>query len=169
MAQAATFNADVTINGALTCQTFNTGAVITNSMIGAGGTGLGIAASKLEHQFQATVAQAYATTIATFRQSIHLVRGATGTLISFACYLSQACIGDSTVSVQLKKNGSNVLSAALTFSSADAAFALKSTTSFTSTALAVGDYLEVDVTATVGTGTLGKGFFAELNSREDAA
>lgn len=156
---------DLLVTGTLTCRALGVNtATITNAMVHATAD---VDASKLEHQYQHVVADAYATSATSYRKLIHDVRGATGTLLEFRCRASQANVGDSTVTIQLKKNGSNILSASVSFSSADAAFALKTGT-FTSTALVADDYLEVDITATVGTGTLAKGMIISLALREDA-
>ena len=79
-----------------------------------------------------------------------------------------ACVGAATITIQVKKNGTNILSASLVIDNANAAFAFESAAGFTSTALVANDVLEVDITAAAGGGTLGQGLFCELVTKEDA-
>jgi hypothetical protein len=72
------------------------------------------------------------------------------------------------VTVQLKKNGANVLASAIVLDSGNAAFAGEAAPGFTGTNYVAGDVFEVDVTAAANTGTLGQGLFAALSVREDA-
>lgn len=67
-----------------------------------------------------------------------------------------ANIGDSTVTVDIQKNGTSILSTLMSFSSTDAAHASKTGVMKTDTTVDViaGDNLQFIVNATVGTGTL---------------
>jgi hypothetical protein len=126
-----------------------------------------VQASKLQQQFQPQIADNYATTTASFRRVIHRVRGATGTLQAFRAGNTTICVGAATISIQLKKNGANILSSALVLDSTNTNYVAEAAAGFTSASVVTGDLLEIDVTATAGGGTLGSGFFAALEIRED--
>ena len=127
-----------------------------------------IDATKLKHQHRAISQQESDTTAAAEDRIIHVVRGTTGTLKEFKAGVVVACVGDSTITVDLHKNGVSVLTAAISIDSGDAAYALVEGT-IDSDSVVVGDVLEVVVTVTAGTGTLGKGVFAYLDLHEDAS
>lgn len=126
----------------------------------------GIDATKLEHQFALTYAQANAAA-ADETRVIHCAYGATGTIVSFEAGSIAACVGDSTVTVDLKKNGTTVLSAVITLDSTNTARVAEAATISTASYVD-GDVLEVIVDATIGTGTLATGLFATAILREDA-
>lgn len=126
-----------------------------------------IAADKLQHQLQPCYVTGSATTAAAATQAVHVVRGVSGTLVGFDLGSIVANIGDSTVTVDLKRNGTSLLTAAVTLTSAHAAREVVAATLLT-TALAADDVLEVVVTVSAGTGTLAKGVFARVTLREDA-
>jgi hypothetical protein len=69
--------------------------------------------------------------------------------------------------VDLKKNGTTVLSGLPTLTNADAAFAFDLGT-FSSTPYVADDVFTIVVTATVGGGTVGQGLTAQLITREAA-
>jgi hypothetical protein len=156
----------VYVNGALTSKTFTPPAgSVSNSHVAASAD---IDATKLEHQHVRSYAQEGSTLAATERRVLHVVRGATGTVVEFLATLRVAAIGDSTVTVNLLKNGTTILTANISLDSGDAAYSISSAAGYTSTSLVQGDVLEVSITATAGTGTLPKGITAELVVREDA-
>lgn len=158
---------DVHIAGALSCQTLvpSSGSVGNSSVAASAG----ISASKLQKRTYAHYEQVHGTAATTQRIFIHRVKGATGVINSFKCGSSVLNIGAATISVQLKKNGSNILSAATVLDTSNTAFIAEDAAGFTSTALVAGDVLEVDITATAGGGTLGQGFFCVAEIDEDAA
>jgi len=128
----------------------------------------GVDASKLEHQHQITLAQDNGAASAAQTRVVHVVYGATGTLLAFQAGCETACIGDSTIDVDLHVNGSSVLSAAIELSSSESAYELVEGT-ISSADLTADDVIEIVITVTAGTGTLGEGVFANLVLREDAA
>jgi len=91
---------------------------------------------------------------------IHVAR-ASGTIQGFRAGAVGPCTGDSTVDVDLTKNGTTVLSAAIQLDNTQAAYVLVEGT-IGSPAIVAGDVLEVSFDATVGTGTLATGVFAQL-------
>ncbi len=137
------------------------GGTITDSMVSASAA---IAASKMTHEHVRAYGQPN-TTATTERKVIHVCKGA-GTLLSFKAASIVACIGAATISVQLRKNGTNILTGALVLDNANTAYVLEDNPGFTTTSLAAGDALELDATATAGGGTLGTGFYVIISTVE---
>jgi hypothetical protein len=136
---------------------------ITNAKVVAGA---GIVAEKLEHQHRKTFAQPN-TTAAAETRAVHLVYGATGNIVAFEAGSIAACTGNATITVDLKKNGTSILTAPVTLDSANTARVAEAA-SVATPELADGDLLEVVVAVNAGTGALGTGVFAELVVHEDA-
>lgn len=158
---------DLAVTGNISCRTFTPPAgSITNAAVVASA---GIDATKLEHRYRPEYVQPYGSAGTSVRQAVHQVIGATATINSVRAMLSVAPIGAATHVIQIKKNGSNILSTAITLDSGNTAFIDETDTGFTSAALVAGDVLEVDVTATAGGGTLGQGLHVMLDIDEDAA
>lgn len=126
-----------------------------------------IAASKLQRSFPITVSQAGTAVSAT-----HLVRfckGTTGTIKHVTVSNITACAGSSEVTVDVKKNGTTVLSAVVTLDSSTAAYSENEGT-ITVPALADGDYLTIHITATQsGTDALATGVLVQIDIDEDYA
>ncbi len=76
------------------------------------------------------------------------------------------CVGDATITVDLKVNGVSVLTAAITLDNGQSARELVAGTIDTDS-LSADDVIEVAVTVNAGTGTLGKGVFAYVDLHED--
>lgn len=127
-----------------------------------------IAATKLQHEHHRTYAQESGTAAADETRVVHVVRGATATLVGVAAGAVGPAIGDATVSVDLKKNGVSMLTAPIELSSSQSAYELVAG-AFASGALVQGDVLEVEITGTAGTGTLPDGVFCCLVVREAPA
>jgi hypothetical protein len=164
MARGAKVTGDLSVTGTLSTVGFNPPAgCIDNAAVDADAA---IAASKLQHQYAPNHKQLHGTAVAAKREPIHIVVGTTGEIIDFWCALAVACVGDSTITVNLKKNGSNILSAATVLDSSNVAFAKEEAAGFSSVAVVAGDVLEVDVTVSAGTGTLGQGLIAQLIVQE---
>ena len=159
---------DLTVGGTLTAKNVNHPAgSVTNAAVAAAA---GLAASKLEHQHQPCYAQESDTTAAAEDFVIHVIRGATGRMMAFSAACVVANIGAAVVTVDLHKNGSSMLTAAITIDSGDAAYAIVAgTIDPAKEDLVVDDVLEVVVTVAAGGGTLGKGAFAQAVIVEDAA
>lgn len=154
------------IRGTLSATTMDIPAsTVTNNMVSATAD---IDASKLEHQFAKVYAQESGTTSADATQAVHVVYGATGTLVRFEAGSITACAGAATIDVDLLVNGSSVLSAAITLDNANTARIVEVGT-ISSASLSDGDVIEIDVDATAGGGTIGNGVFASLILREDAS
>lgn len=128
----------------------------------------GIAASKLQHQNEIAVGLTKHTEdAATLRRVIHIPYGATATVLSFHAGATVAAGAGCSITVQLKKNGSSILTSAITVDDGDAAFALVAAAGFTSTALVAGDVLEAEIASVTGA-TPPKGVFVRLVLRSDA-
>lgn len=82
--------------------------------------------------------------------------------------VSVACIGDSTITVDVRKNGTSILSSTIVLDNSNTAFAEESG-SISTSSYAAGDDLEVVVTVSAGTGTLGQGLHVDLILNEAAS
>ncbi|OGG44120.1 MAG: hypothetical protein A3F84_27810 [Candidatus Handelsmanbacteria bacterium RIFCSPLOWO2_12_FULL_64_10] len=158
---------DVYVTGNLSSLTFSPPAASIGDTAVAGSAG--IQASKLEHQYMDRLTQVHGSAATAERRVIKTAKGATGDIVSFRCGVLVACIGNSTITIDLYKNGSSILSATTVLDSGNAARAFESAAGFSSTTFVADDVFECVVTVSAGTGTLGQGLFCELVTREDAA
>jgi hypothetical protein len=126
----------------------------------------GIAASKLEHESHATFAQA--NTSAADETRIIYVAHAAGEVLEFKAGSIAAAVGDSTVTVDLKKNGTTILSSVITLDNGNTARVVEAGTLVASPTYVAGDVFEVVIDATVGTGTLPTGVFGSMVVNEAA-
>lgn len=124
-----------------------------------------ITAEKMYHQHQKNFCQKHTETAAVERRVIHTAYDA-GVLESFRVFATVANIGDSTVTVNLYKNGSTILSSVPVLDSGDAAYTGIVLGTFSATPYVANDVFEIVVTVSAGTGTLAKGVNAEFISRE---
>lgn len=153
---------DVVVSGNLKAGSFTLPSnIIGDSQVSSANP---IGANKLIQQVRQSFSQKRGVAVAAERKTIHMPYAA-GELESFRACLSVACIGDSTITVDLLKNGTTILSTDIDFTSAVAAYAFVTAT-FSSTPYIVTDVFEVNVTVSAGTGTLGQGIFADLVVRE---
>lgn len=155
------FLGGITVGSGQTCVLPS--GVITAANIAAAA---GVECSKLDHRSRQVYAQSGTAAAAT--AAIHYVIGTTGTINSFQCGVIGACVGDSTITIDLKKEGSSILSAAVVLDSTNAARAPEAGT-LSSASVVAGDLLEVVVTVSAGSGTLGTGLFCILDVDEEAA
>lgn len=128
--------------------------------------GANIAASKLEHQHQKEYAQPSASTAVAETKVVHRFR-ADGTIEDFTAGAVDACVGDSTITFDLHKNGVSILTAPIVVTSSLVDREVLSALIADAEA-ELDDVLEVVVTISAGTGTLGKGAFADVCIRERA-
>jgi hypothetical protein len=160
-----TFNGDVAVLGTLIVR----GGVkipsgsITDDAVQAGA---GVQYTKLEQQRRAVHRQPN-TAAAAETAVITAIVGSTGTVLGFKAGCIGPCTGADTVSVDLKKNGATILTAPISLTSAQAAYA-QVAAAIASAGLVAGDVLSVVVTPNHSSGVLGTGVFAVLNWREDA-
>jgi hypothetical protein len=124
-----------------------------------------IGAEKLDHQHQRVYAQN--GTAASATQVIHYTVGTTGTVYEFKAGSVTACTGAATITVDLRKNGTTMLTAVITLDNANTAYIAEAGT-LSATAVVAGDVLTVVIVATAGGGTLGTGLFVHCKIREKA-
>lgn len=158
------FPTNLRVQGHVACTTLGVpSGTVTNAMVNGSAD---IEAAKLQQQVARLFAQAHGTAAVTARYPTHVARGA-GTVNSIRAGVVVACVGAATIDIDLRKNGTTVLSAAIQLDSGDAAYAKVSGT-ISSASYVAGDVFEVVVTATAGGGTLGQGLFVDAVFREDA-
>ena len=157
----AVIDDDWHVNGHLSGNTMSVAnGSVSNASVAATAS---IASSKLNHVFRAPYAQPNTAGTSETRV-VHVCRGA-GTLLSFVAGSIAAATGDATVTLDLRKNGTTVLSAVITLDSGNSNRVVEAAT-LVDTTLAAGDVLEVVTVATIGTGTLPTGVFAAANLTE---
>jgi len=128
--------------------------------------GANLAASKLQHQYEKTFGQPL-TAATSETRVIHVCKGAVGEVVAFKAGSIGVAAGNATVTVDLKKNGASILTAVITLDNANTTY-IAEDAALSFTALAAGDVLSVTTVATIGTGTLPTGVFAEAVLRENA-
>jgi hypothetical protein len=119
----------------------------------------GIASSKLNHREHHFYNQPN-TTIVAATVPIFITYGTAGTVVSFKAGSIAVCTGAATVTVDLYKNGSSILSAPIALNSSSVARVAQAAT-ISTPATAVGDWFDIVVTATAGGGTIGTGLYVE--------
>jgi hypothetical protein len=150
---------DVVITGNLLVGSMNVPiGSVSNAQVAAAA---GIDASKLMHKHPITYSQNHGTAVAAQRRVVY-VADAAGNLDSVVAGVSVAAIGDSTMTVKVKKNGVDFLASSIVLDNGDAAFASVAGAFSSSGAYVAGDVIEVDVTVSAGTGTLGQGLFVQI-------
>jgi hypothetical protein len=125
-----------------------------------------ITATKLQHQWQRLFAQDHGSAAVAERRVIHLARGA-GTVVAVRAGSVVACVGGATITVDVKKNGTTILSASIVLDSANTAYIPEAGTVSVGT-YAADDVFEVVVTVAAGGGTIGQGLFVDVCFREAA-
>lgn len=124
----------------------------------------GIEATKLVHRFQPVLADTHTTTTVAERKIVHLVQGTSATLNqAFAGVTTATSAG--TVSVDIWKNGSTILTSTMSITSSLAAFSLLNA-AIANQDLVQNDVLEVVVT--VSGSPTSAGLFVELQIDETA-
>lgn len=133
----------------------------------------GIAASKLEHQFEPTYAQETDTKSADAKYVLHIIHGATGDIEAFEAGIASTCAGASTITVDLINHRAgttaSVLTAVITLDSGNSTAHVTEAGTIDTAAVVDGDVLEVRIDATDdGTNAVGNGVFCGAKIREDA-
>jgi hypothetical protein len=164
-------NDDLFVNGQLSARTF----VPSSGSVGGGAiktpdfvSEFGIPGQKIQGVFREIYrngAGKSTTSAVSETQVVHVAKAASTFIFIEAGAVTKA-VGDSTVTVDLKKNGATILSAPISLTSAVANRATVAAVP-TSGVLADGDVLEVTTVATVGTGTLPLGVFARVDILEN--
>jgi hypothetical protein len=123
-----------------------------------------ILATKLKHQYVQVYGQPSGTAAVTERKVTHVARAA-GDVQAVEAGVVTPAVGAATVTLDLKKNGVSILTAVITITNAQAAYA-KVAGALSSTSYVTGDVFELVVTAAAGGGTLPQGFFCDVVFRE---
>ena len=162
MGNENTIDGNVNVRGTLVARALAvTSAFVTNDNVTANAA---IDPLKLRHQHTGLLAQLHGQAATAERRAIRLVRGA-GRIVSVRACLSVACSGNATIN--LLKNGTSVLTAALVLNNLNTPFTAVDATVSTDT-LVAGDVLEAQVTINAGTGVLGQGLLVTAITHEDA-
>lgn len=155
---------DLHVNGTLSAKTLGIPALtVTDAGVS---TTADIAQGKLEHQFEFSLGQS--GNAATVTTPIAAIYGASGTMLDIRAGSIAPATGNSTVTIDLKKNGTTMLSAVITLDNANTARIMEAGT-LSVTSLTNADFLELVVTATVGTGTLPTGLLVNVRWKAKAA
>lgn len=127
------------------------------------GSNADVSATKIEHRYHGYLRQSGTAVAST--QVLHIVRGATATLELVDALSIVACTGDATITIDVKKNGTTVLSASIVLDNGNAARVPESGTLSVVSAVQ-NDVLEAAVTVNAGSGALGTGLCVRLVVRE---
>lgn len=123
--------------------------------------------TKLRHRHNITSSQVQGVAAVTERRVVHRARAA-GTVTSFYAGLTVVCTGAATLTFDVLRNGTTMLSAPLVIGNAVAAYNSLPGSLIASPVYAAGDVIEVVLTATAGGGGLGQGAFSALVLTEGA-
>ncbi len=165
MGQPLVIPSDLYVSGRISCQYLTIPAETVSNDNFTTDTSKRLATTKQVHQHNRTHSQAN-TTATSETRVLAEVRGATGTLKGFTAGSIVPCTTGATITVDLRKNGTTVLTAVITLNGSSVAY-VSQTGTFASTSLVQGDVLTAVITATVGSGTLGTGTFCTLVWDED--
>ena len=137
-------------------------ASLTDDMIA---NSAGLTASKLGQHKQSCYAQA--GEVATETVILAIIRGATGFSLAVKVSNVTACAGASTVTVDVKKDGTTILSSVVTLDAATGALGVESGT-ITVTGLVADEVLTAVITAVAsGTDALATGVAVQVDWNED--
>jgi hypothetical protein len=120
--------------------------------------------TKTTHQYIATYGRPGNATSET--DPIHVCKSA-GTIAQVRAGSVTAAAGDSTVTVDIRKNGTTVLAGVITLDSANTAY-VSEAGSLSAAGVAANDVLTAVIAAAAGTGTLPTGVFAQVVVQEAA-
>lgn len=149
---------DVYVNGNLSTRTFTLpSAVVADVNVASLAA---IDSAKLQQQRNVTYSQDSTTNANVERKVIHIVRGATGTVLKFSAGSVTIAAAAGNAVIDLLKNGTTILTAPITLDSANTNYLLEDAPGFTSTALVAGDVLEFKLTSAAATQP--KGVFCRL-------
>jgi hypothetical protein len=159
---ATTLDGDTHVNGHLSAKTAALPAgTVTNAMVNGSAA---IACTKMQKPRLFYYSQNGTATSVTV--PIYECRGATATIQNLRCGSIVANIGAATVTVDLKKNGTTVLTGVVTLDNANTARVAEAGT-LSVTSMVQGDWLEIVTVATAGGGTLATGLLVQAEVFED--
>jgi hypothetical protein len=163
---SAIIDSDLTVRGTLVPSTL----VMPNNSITNSSqflAGLNLDADKTEQRVYPSHAQP--NTAATSETRAIYVARRSGTLNEVIAGSIAKAVGDSTVTVDVKKNGTTVLTGVITLDSGNTNRVVESGAIAGAATFVVGDWFEVVITAVAGTGTLPTGVFAQLELDQNGA
>jgi Flp pilus assembly protein CpaB len=156
---------DMTVRGTLRCESIAMPQnAIDNSNQVKAGTNLN--ADKLEQRFFPAWSQPNSAA-STETRTVFVARRSGVVNEVIAGSIAKA-VGDSVVTVDVMKNGTTILAAVITLDNANTARIVE-LGSVTSSAFVAGDWFEVVITATIGTGTLPTGVFCQLECDQNGS
>lgn len=156
---------DTYVAGTLTAQSLQPSAgSVVNATVSVSAA---IVATKLQQQRVVVYSQDSTTDATVERKVIHIVNGATATLVSFKAGSTAIASGGGNAVVDLLKNGSSILSSAITLDNTNTARVLEEASGYSSTSLVAGDVLEFKLTSAASTKPTG--VFCQLVITEDPA
>lgn len=163
---AVTFDTDLVVRGTLmpSAIVMPANAITTSTQVQAGAN---INADKLEQRLFPSWSQP--NSAATTETRPLFVAKRAGTVNSVIAGSIAAAIGNSTVTLDVKKNGTTILSAVITLDSSNTARITEAGTISGVGTFVAGDWFEVVIVATVGSGTLPFGVFAQLEVDMDGS
>lgn len=149
---------DYTVRGTLRCEAIAMpqNAIDNSNQIKAG---TNISADKTEQRFFPAWSQP--NSAATSETRTLFVARRSGTVNEVIAGSIAKAVGDSVVTLDVRKNGTTILAAVITLDNANTARIVEQG-SVTSSAFVAGDWFEVVIVATANTGTLPTGVFVEL-------
>jgi hypothetical protein len=150
---------DLTVRGTLNCGaiTLPQNAIDSSSQIKAG---TNISADKTEQRFFPCYSQP--NTAATAETRTLFVARRAGTLNEVVAGSIVAATGDSTTTINVRKNGTTVLAAPIVLDNANTDRVVESGSVSGGGGFVAGDHLDVVITISAGTGTLPTGVFVQL-------
>lgn len=149
---------DVQVRGTLTPKGFSCPAGAIGSANFSGSDPL--ESAKQKHRHVGRLNQVHGSAAAAERRACHVARSA-GSVLTVQAGVVVACVGDSTITVDVRKNGASILTGTITINNTHAAYAKVSGVVNTA-AYVAGDVFEVVVTVSAGTGALGQGLFVDV-------
>jgi hypothetical protein len=158
-------NGDMVIVGNLSATTMTpiANSVDENSLK----SGVKLPASKLQAGTRKVYAQPN-TSATSETRVLHRVYGATAAVVGFHAGVIGAAVGAATVTVDLKVNGTSILTSVITIDNTVAAYgSVAAALAAGAASLVAGNVLTIVITATAGGGTLPTGFFCEAVVWED--
>lgn len=153
------FDGDVVVSGALVAGSMILpDSCVTSAKVQAGAN---LDGDKLEHRHVVRYSQP--NTAATAETKAVYVARTTGIIREVVAGSIAAAVGDSTVTVDVKKNNTSVLSATIVLNNSNTARIIEAgAVAGAQDDLAAGDWLDVVVTVSAGTGTLPTGVFVQI-------
>ena len=155
---------DLIVGGTLSATvTTLSASSVTDSKVAAAAD---IAATKVRHQHRAMWQQPNTAATAETRVIHHAY--ADGDIIAVKAGSIAAAVGDSTVTIDVKKNGTTILSGTIQLDNANAAYTAEAGSLSVLTFVA-GDVFTAVITISAGTGTLPTGVYVALTVNEKPA